>query len=89
MDDWDNHLPQVMGTTTLKSTSPKVMGTRTLMMLTGHEKVLSLTFFYFEYEGRKTAPQIYVRDVIKKQQKQSKHTSGTDKEKEDIRQKDS
>ena len=40
-------------------------------MLTGHEKALPLTFFYPdypEYEGKKTAPQMYVRDVIRRQQ---------------------
>ena len=38
------------------------------MMLTGHEKSLPLTFFYPEYEGKKTSPQVYVRDVIRCQQ---------------------
>ena len=37
------------------------------MMLTGHEKALPLTFFYPEYEGKKTAPRTYVRDVIRRQ----------------------
>ena len=38
------------------------------MMLTGHEKALPLTFFYPEYEGKRTSPQTYVRDVIRRQQ---------------------
>ena len=38
------------------------------MMLTGHEKSLPSTFFYSEYEGKKTSPQVYVRDVIRRQQ---------------------
>ena len=38
------------------------------MMLTGCEKGLPLTFFYPEYEGKKTAPQTYMRDVIRRQQ---------------------
>ena len=38
------------------------------MMLTGHEKSLPLTFFYPEYEGKKTSPQVYVRNVIRRQQ---------------------
>ena len=38
------------------------------MMLTGHEKALPLTFFYPGYEGKKAAPQTYVRDVIRRQQ---------------------
>ena len=37
-------------------------------MLTGHEKALRLTFFYPEYEGKKTSPQVYVRDEIRRQQ---------------------
>ena len=37
-------------------------------MLTGHEKSLPLTSFYPEYEGKKTSPQVYVRDVIRRQQ---------------------
>ena len=38
------------------------------MMLTGHKRSLPLTFFYPEYEGKKTSPQVYVRDVIRRQQ---------------------
>ena len=38
------------------------------MMLTGHKKLLPLTFFYPEYEGKRTAPETYVRDVIRRQQ---------------------
>ena len=38
------------------------------MMLTGHEKSLPLTFFYPEYEGKKTPPQVYIRDMIRCQQ---------------------
>ena len=39
------------------------------MMLIGHEKsLLLLTFFYPEYEGKKPSPQVYVRDVIRRQQ---------------------
>ena len=38
------------------------------MFLAGHEKALPLTFFYPECEGKKTAPQTYVRDVIRRQQ---------------------
>ena len=35
------------------------------MMLIGHEKSLTLTFFYPEFEGQKTSPQVY---VIRRQQ---------------------
>ena len=38
------------------------------MMLTGHEKSLPLTLFYPENEGKKTSPEVYVRDVIRRQQ---------------------
>ena len=37
-------------------------------MLNGNEKSLQLTFFYPEYEKKRTAPQTYVRDVIRRQQ---------------------
>ena len=66
MDDWDRHLPQVMGA--YNSTEHSSTGISPHMMLTGHEKALPLTFFYPEYGGRRTAPQTYVRDVIKRQQ---------------------
>ena len=66
MDDWDKHLPQVMGA--YNSTEHSTTGISPHMMLTGHEKALPLTFFYPEYEGKRTAPQTYVRDVIRRQQ---------------------
>ena len=66
MDDWDKHLPQAMGA--YNRTEHSTMGINPHMMLTGHEKALPLTFFYPEYEGKKTAPQTYVRDVIRRQQ---------------------
>ena len=66
MDDWDKHLPQVMGA--YNSTEHSTTGISPHMMLTGHEKALPLTFFYPEYEGKRTAPQTYVRDVVRRQQ---------------------
>ena len=66
MDDWDKHLPQVMGA--YNSAEHSITGISPHMMLTGHEKALPLTFFYPEYEGKRTAPQTYVRDVIRRQQ---------------------
>ena len=66
MDDWDRHLPQVMGV--YNSTKHSTTGISPHMTLTGHEKALPLTFYYPEYEGKKTAPQTYVRDVIRRQQ---------------------
>ena len=66
MTDWDRYLPQVMGA--YNSTQHSTTGVSPHMMLTGHEKSLPLTFFYPEYEGKKTSPQVYVRDVIRSQQ---------------------
>ena len=64
MTDWDRYLPQVMGA----YNSTQRSGVSPHMMLTGPEKSLPLTFFYPEYEGKKTSPQVYVRDVIRSQQ---------------------
>ena len=50
------------------STQHSTTGVSPHMMLTGHEKSLPLTFFYTEYEGKKTSPQVYARDVIRCQQ---------------------
>ena len=79
MDDWDRHLPQVMGA--YNSTEYSTTGISPHMMLTGHEKALPLTFFYTEYEGKKTAPQTYVRDVIRKGDSRTSmiYTGGTRK----------
>ena len=66
MTDWDTYLPQVMGV--LNSTQHSTTGVSPHMMLTGHEKSLLLTLFYPEYERKKTSPQVYVRDVIRRQQ---------------------
>ena len=66
MTDWDRYLPQVMGA--YNSTQHSTTGVSPHMMLTGHEKSLPLTFFYPEYEGKKASPQVYVRDVIRRQQ---------------------
>ena len=38
------------------------------MMLTDREGAMPLTFFYTENEGKKTSPQAYVREAIKRQQ---------------------
>ena len=66
MDDWDRHLPQVMGAYNSTEHSTTVISPH--IMLTGHEKALPLRFFYPEYEGKKTAPQTCVCDVIRRQQ---------------------
>ena len=66
MDDSERHLPQVMGAYSSTKRSTTIISPH--MMLTGHEKALPLTFFYTDYEGKKTAAQTYVRDVIRRQQ---------------------
>ena len=66
MTDWDRYLPQLMGA--YNSTQHSATGVSLHKMLTGHEKSLPLSFFNPEYEGRKTSPQVYVRDVIRRQQ---------------------
>ena len=66
MTDWDRYLPQVMET--YNRTQHSTTGFIPQLMLTGHENSLPLTFFYPEYEGKKTSPQVYVRDVIRLQQ---------------------
>ena len=66
MTDWDRYLLQVMGA--YNSPQHSTTGVSPHMKLTGHEKSLPLTFFYPEYEGKKKSPQVYVRDVIRRQQ---------------------
>ena len=75
MDDWDRHLPHVMGA--YNSSEHSTTGISPHMMLTGHEKALPLTFFYPEYEGKKTATQKYVRDVIRGSRISSIYAEGT------------
>ena len=75
MDDWDRHLSQVMGA--YNSTEHSTTGISPHMMLTGHEKALPLTFFYPEYEGKKTAPQTYVRDVLEGNMTSMTYAGGT------------
>ena len=66
MTDSDRYLPQVVGA--YKSTQHSTTVVSPHMMLTGHDKSSPLTFFNPEYEGKKTSPQVYVRDVIRRQQ---------------------
>ena len=66
MDDWDRHLPQVMGA--YNSREHSTTGIKPHVMLTGHVKTLPLMFFYLEYEGKKKAPQTYVWDLIRRHQ---------------------
>ena len=66
MTDWDRYLPQVMGA--YDSTQHSTTGVSPYMLLTGHKKSFPLTFFHPEYGGKKTSPQVYVRDMIRRQQ---------------------
>ena len=66
VDDWDRHLPQVMGAYNITEHYTTVISPH--MMLTGHKKALTSMFFYPEYEGKRPAPQTFVRDVIRRQQ---------------------
>ena len=41
------------------------------MILTARERAMPLTFFYPEYVGKKTSPQAYVEEAVKRQQELS------------------
>ena len=75
MDDWDKHLPQVMGA--YNSTEHSTTGISPHMMLTGHEKALPLTFFYPEYEGKRTAPQTYGGMLLEDSRTSMTYAGGT------------
>ena len=64
--DWDRYLSQVMGA--YNSTPHTTTGASPQLMLTGYKKALPLTLFHPEYEGKKTSPQVYERDEIRRQQ---------------------
>ena len=66
MTDWDKYLPQVVGA--YNSTQHSTTGISRFMMLTGREREMPLTFFYPEYKGKKTSPQAFVKEVVKRQQ---------------------
>ena len=76
MTDWDKHLPQVVGA--YSSTQHSTTGISAFMMLTGRERergrerAMPLTFFYPEYEGKKTSPQAYVKEAVRRQQELNK-----------------
>ena len=63
MTDWDKYLPQVVGAYNI--TQHSTTGISPFMMLTGRERAMPLTFFYPEYEGKRTSPQAYVKEVIR------------------------
>ena len=66
MTDWDKYLPQVVGA--YNSTQHSTTGISPYMKLTGRERAMPLTLFYPEYEGKKTSPQAYVKEAVKRQQ---------------------
>ena len=66
MTDWDTYLPQVLGA--YNSTQHSTTGISPFIMLTGREEAMPLTFFYPEYERKKTSPQAYVKEAVKRQQ---------------------
>ena len=51
MTYWDKYLPQVVGA--YNSTQHSTTGISPFMMLTGKERLMPLTFFYPEYEGKR------------------------------------
>ena len=66
MTDWGKYLPQVVGA--YNSTQHSTTGISPFMMLTGKERAMPLTFFYPEYEGKKTSPQARVKEAIRRHQ---------------------
>ena len=66
MTDWDKYLPQVVGA--YNSTQHSTTGISPFMILMGRERAMPLTFFYPEYEGKRTSPQAYVKEATWRQQ---------------------
>ena len=67
MTDWDKYLPQVVGA--YNSTQHSTTGISPFMMLTGSERAMPLTFFYPEYEGKRTSPQACVKEAERQHKK--------------------
>ena len=68
-----DRLGQISATSGRKynSTQHSTTGISSFMMLTGRERAMPLTFFYPEYEGKKTSPQAYVKEAVRRQQELS------------------
>ena len=66
MTDWDKYLPQVVGAYNSKQHS--TTGISPFMTLTGRERAMPLAFFYPKYEVKKTSPEAYVKEAVKRQQ---------------------
>ena len=75
MDDWDRHLPQVMGAHISIEHSNTEISPH--MMLTGHEKALSLTLFYPEYEEGKQHRKPACMMLLKGSRVSRKYAGGT------------
>ena len=69
MTDWDKYLPQVVGA--FHSIQHSTTGISPFMMLTGRERAMPLTFFYPENGAKKSSPQAYVKEAIRRQQELS------------------
>ena len=69
MTVWDKYLPQGVGA--YNSTQYSTTGISPFMMLNGRERAMPLTLFYPEYEGKKTSPQVYVKEAVRRQQELS------------------
>ena len=65
MTERDKYLPQVVGA--YNSTQHSTTVISPFKMLTGRERAMPLTFFYPEYEGRKTSPLACVKEVVERQ----------------------
>ena len=89
--DWDSYLLQLIEA--YNSTQHSATGFSPHMMLTGHEKTLPLAFVYPDCMGKRTTPQVFVRDLIRCQKevndmcrRNTQQTHG-DKTKSSIREK--
>ncbi len=66
MDDWDKYLPQVVGA--YNSTRHATTCVSPDMLLTVHERSMSLVYFYPQFDKEKTSPFQYVKNTIDRQQ---------------------